>query len=188
MASCKKTLGRCDSGLFLTFSERSTDVIHLSSSEDDPIVSSKATKAEESQPSGAHTDDAFNHPDAQSRVLVNVNHPSEEEDIFLSSQLARAVKPHQVLAPTPPKSSSVDGANVFTAFSLPDRRDPFPVRQLDRVGGALRQQQRIRLYPGPQHGPRQDAAGHLLHRHPVPTHPGSHCSRHRTCKPPSLPP
>lgn len=80
----------------LTFSNRSADVIHLSSGEDDPVASSKAA---ESEPSGAHTDDAFNRPDAQGRVLVNVNHPSQEEDIFLTPQLARAVKPHQVLAP-----------------------------------------------------------------------------------------
>uniref|UniRef100_H3CKL3 RAD54 like 2 n=1 Tax=Tetraodon nigroviridis TaxID=99883 RepID=H3CKL3_TETNG len=76
--------------------EGSADVIHLSSSEDDSVVSSKPTKAGESEPRGAHTDDAFNHPDAQGRVLVNLNHPSEEEDIFLLPQLARAVKPHQI--------------------------------------------------------------------------------------------
>lgn len=99
-------LFRCAS-LLLTFSKRPTDVIHLSSGEDDPMVSSKAAKAGESEPSGAHTDDAFNQPDAQGRVLVNLNHPSEEEDIFLLPQLARAVKPHQVLAKTPPNSSTV---------------------------------------------------------------------------------
>ncbi|CAF94986.1 unnamed protein product, partial [Tetraodon nigroviridis] len=76
--------------------QHKTDVIHLSSSEDDSVVSSKPTKAGESEPRGAHTDDAFNHPDAQGRVLVNLNHPSEEEDIFLLPQLARAVKPHQI--------------------------------------------------------------------------------------------
>lgn len=102
-------------------------MIHLSSSEDDPVVSSKAAKAEESEPSSAHTDDAFNRPDAQGRVLVNVNHPSEEEeDIFLSPQLARAVKPHQVPAPPPPKSSSVDEPT----FSLPFRRQIGGIRFL----------------------------------------------------------
>lgn len=112
-----KSRGPCG-GLLLTFSKRSADVIHLSSSEDDS-VSSKLAKAEESEPRGAHTDDAFNHPDAQGRVLVNLNHPSEEEDIFLSPQLARAVKPHQVLTPifpSPPPSTLGRKADVFIAI------------------------------------------------------------------------
>ena len=46
--------------------------------------------------SGAHINDEFNVSDAQGRVLVNVGHPEKEEDIFLASQLAAAVKPHQV--------------------------------------------------------------------------------------------
>lgn len=77
----------------------SADVIDLSSGEDDHIVhiSSESTKQEEeSEPSGMHTNDALNQADAQGRVLVNVNHPAGETDIFLSPQLARAVKPHQV--------------------------------------------------------------------------------------------
>ncbi|XP_070695333.1 helicase ARIP4-like isoform X2 [Pempheris klunzingeri] len=76
-----------------------TDVIDLSSSEDDAIihVSSESTnEEEESESSGVHANDTLNQPDAQGRVLVNVNHPAAEEDIFLSSQLARAVKPHQI--------------------------------------------------------------------------------------------
>lgn len=76
------------------------DVIDLSSGEDDAIVhvsSESAIEEEESEPSGAHANDVLNRPDTQGRVLVNVNHPSTEKDIFLSPQLARAVKPHQVL-------------------------------------------------------------------------------------------
>ena len=34
--------------------------------------------------------------DANGRVLVNVNHPADEEDIFLAPQIARIIKPHQV--------------------------------------------------------------------------------------------
>lgn len=79
-------------------------MIDLSSSEDDHIHhSQKKRKAEEeeredavSEPSGAHTNDALNQPDAEGRVLVNFNHPAGEKDIFLLPQLARAVKPHQV--------------------------------------------------------------------------------------------
>ncbi|XP_077578526.1 helicase ARIP4-like isoform X2 [Stigmatopora nigra] len=50
----------------------------------------------EPEPSGMHFNDDFNHPDDQGRVLVNLNHPATEQDIFLSPQLARAVKPHQI--------------------------------------------------------------------------------------------
>uniref|UniRef100_UPI0037E9B054 helicase ARIP4-like n=1 Tax=Semicossyphus pulcher TaxID=241346 RepID=UPI0037E9B054 len=76
-----------------------TDVIDLSSSEDDATiqVSSESTnEEEESEPSGAHANDTLNRPDTDGRVLVNLNHPAVEEDIFLSPQLARAVKPHQI--------------------------------------------------------------------------------------------
>ncbi|KAM4587679.1 helicase ARIP4 [Odontesthes bonariensis] len=79
------------------------DVIELSSGDEDALqISSEsadedadgATGSEES--SGAHINDALNLPDAQGRVLVNINHPAEEKDIFLAPHLARAVKPHQI--------------------------------------------------------------------------------------------
>ncbi|KAM7412316.1 hypothetical protein PAMA_022001 [Pampus argenteus] len=76
-----------------------TDVIDLSSGEDDPVthVSSESTnEEEESEPSAAHVNDTHNRPDTQGRVLVNLNHPDTENDIFLSPQLARVVKPHQI--------------------------------------------------------------------------------------------
>ncbi|XP_062258370.1 helicase ARIP4 isoform X2 [Platichthys flesus] len=79
------------------------DIIELSSGDEDALqISSESadedadgtTGSEES--SGAHINDAFNLPDAQGQVLVNINHPAEEKDIYLAPQLARAVKPHQV--------------------------------------------------------------------------------------------
>ncbi|XP_024125321.1 helicase ARIP4 [Oryzias melastigma] len=79
------------------------DVIELSSGDEDTLhISSESADddadgvpgSEES--SGAHINDALNLPDAQGRVLVNINHPAEEKDIFLAPQLARAVKPHQI--------------------------------------------------------------------------------------------
>ena len=36
-------------------------------------------------------------PRSDGRILVNVGHPPGEEDIFLAPQIARVVKPHQVL-------------------------------------------------------------------------------------------
>ncbi|MBN3315443.1 ARIP4 Helicase, partial [Atractosteus spatula] len=81
------------------------DVIELSSGEDDALqISSESATEEEDrsatpgseESSGAHVNDALNQPDAQGRVLVNINHPSTERDLFLAPQLARAVKPHQI--------------------------------------------------------------------------------------------
>uniref|UniRef100_A0A8C8HDF4 Helicase ARIP4-like n=1 Tax=Oncorhynchus tshawytscha TaxID=74940 RepID=A0A8C8HDF4_ONCTS len=79
------------------------NVIELSSDEDDALqISSESTNEEEEDRSaapeatGAHANDAVNQPDAQGRVLVNLNHPTEEADLFLSPQLARVVKPHQI--------------------------------------------------------------------------------------------
>ena len=49
-----------------------------------------------------HTDDTKNVCDKDGRVLVNVNHPPDEADIFLTNLLARTVKNHQVIKTTCP--------------------------------------------------------------------------------------
>lgn len=78
------------------------DVIELSSGDEDALQISSESAEEDAdaagseESSGAHINDALNLPDAQGRVLVNINHPAEEKDIFLAPQLARAVKPHQI--------------------------------------------------------------------------------------------
>ncbi|KAI1892922.1 hypothetical protein AGOR_G00138500 [Albula goreensis] len=79
------------------------DVIELSSGEDDTLQTTPSIDDEDDratpgmeESSGAHVNDALNQPDAQGRVLVNINHPANEMDLFLSPQLARAVKPHQI--------------------------------------------------------------------------------------------
>lgn len=46
--------------------------------------------------SGLHVNDAYNIPDEQGRVLINIGHAENEEDIFLAPQIARIIKPHQV--------------------------------------------------------------------------------------------
>lgn len=76
-----------------------TDVIDLSSGEDDAVVavsSESPTEEEDTELCGVHANDALNRPDAQGRVLVNVNHPDTDPDIFLSPHLARSVQPHQI--------------------------------------------------------------------------------------------
>uniref|UniRef100_A0A8C8LPG4 RAD54 like 2 n=1 Tax=Oncorhynchus tshawytscha TaxID=74940 RepID=A0A8C8LPG4_ONCTS len=88
--------------LFFTLPKINKYVIELSSGDDDtlPISSESANEDEGAggteESSGAHINDSLNQPDAQGRVLVNINHPAEEEDLYLVPQLARAVKPHQV--------------------------------------------------------------------------------------------
>lgn len=47
---------------------------------------------------GLHVNDAYNTPDEQGRVLINIGHHENEEDIFLAPQIARVIKPHQVCA------------------------------------------------------------------------------------------
>lgn len=78
-----------------------SEVIELSSGEEDAlhIVDSSASVSEddeEEEKGGTHVNDVLNQRDALGRVLVNLNHPPEEENVFLAPQLARAVKPHQV--------------------------------------------------------------------------------------------
>lgn len=82
---------------------RRDDVIELSSGDEDALrISSEEDDENRSvtpgteDSSGSHVNDAINQPDAQGRVLVNINHPGDDEDLFLAPQLAHAVKPHQI--------------------------------------------------------------------------------------------
>uniref|UniRef100_A0A674MBX3 RAD54 like 2 n=1 Tax=Takifugu rubripes TaxID=31033 RepID=A0A674MBX3_TAKRU len=79
------------------------DIIELSSGDEDSLQISSESADEDAhgtagteESSGAHINDALNLPDAHGRVLVNINHPAEEKDLYLAPQLARAVKPHQI--------------------------------------------------------------------------------------------
>lgn len=79
-------------------------MIELSSGEDESLQivdsSDSGNEGDEDateESSGAHVNDALNQLDASGQVIVNINHPPNEEDIYLAPQLARAVKPHQVL-------------------------------------------------------------------------------------------
>uniref|UniRef100_A0A8C5PK81 RAD54 like 2 n=1 Tax=Leptobrachium leishanense TaxID=445787 RepID=A0A8C5PK81_9ANUR len=79
------------------------EIIELSSGEEDSlhlVDSGESTNDADddlaTENSGSHVNDAMNQPDAIGRVLVNINHPPNEEDLFLAPQLALAVKPHQI--------------------------------------------------------------------------------------------
>nr|XP_049702735.1 uncharacterized protein LOC110384064 [Helicoverpa armigera] len=73
-------------------SSDSDDCIMLSDSEVPPSPEAE----EDPGNSGLHVNDAYNIPDEQGRVQINIGHPENEEDIFLAPQIARVIKPHQI--------------------------------------------------------------------------------------------
>uniref|UniRef100_I3KAP6 RAD54 like 2 n=1 Tax=Oreochromis niloticus TaxID=8128 RepID=I3KAP6_ORENI len=100
---CLDSSGEEDEKADVYFTNDCTDVIELSSGDEDALQISSESADEDpdgahgtEESSGAHINDDLNLPDVQGRVLVNINHPAEEKDIFLAPQLARAVKPHQI--------------------------------------------------------------------------------------------
>ena len=83
---------------FLRKPKKEPTVITLSSDESEPETDKPLTGYDDTTAfvGGMHTDDSKNVADSQGRVLVNVNHPPDESDIFLTPKLAQTVKPHQV--------------------------------------------------------------------------------------------
>ncbi|XP_041975936.1 uncharacterized protein LOC121730827 [Aricia agestis] len=73
-------------------SSDSDDCIMLSDSEVPPSPEAD----DDPSNSGLHVNDAYNVPDEQGRVLINIGHSEKEEDIFLAPQIARVIKPHQI--------------------------------------------------------------------------------------------
>ncbi|XP_027026818.1 helicase ARIP4-like isoform X1 [Tachysurus fulvidraco] len=57
---------------------------------------SKSANEYDGESSGMHLNNSDKQPDAQGQVLINVNHPEDESDIYLSPQIARIIKPHQI--------------------------------------------------------------------------------------------
>uniref|UniRef100_A0A182J521 Helicase ARIP4 n=1 Tax=Anopheles atroparvus TaxID=41427 RepID=A0A182J521_ANOAO len=89
-------------GEVIALPEKKEIVTIDSSSDDDCIVLSDDDEEPEDesdddpQNSGLHVNDAYNVPDEQGRVVINVGHADGEEDIFLAPQIARIIKPHQI--------------------------------------------------------------------------------------------
>ncbi|XP_023947915.1 uncharacterized protein LOC112052903 [Bicyclus anynana] len=73
-------------------SSDSDDCIMLSDSEVPPSPEAE----EDPSNSGMHVNDAYNIPDEQGRVLINIGHAENEEGIYLAPQIARIIKPHQI--------------------------------------------------------------------------------------------
>ncbi|KAF5298194.1 hypothetical protein FQA39_LY02618 [Lamprigera yunnana] len=65
-------------------------------SESEPDGANDDDMVEDPANSGMHTNDEFNQPDEQGRVVVNIGHPEGEPDLYLAPQIARIIKPHQI--------------------------------------------------------------------------------------------
>lgn len=85
----------------LSLAKTPVQTIDISSDDDCIVVSEPEDEEEETDHddptnSGMHTNDQFNQPDEQGRVLVNVGHPEGEPDVFVAPQISRIIKPHQI--------------------------------------------------------------------------------------------
>ena len=77
---------------------KETTMEMVESDSDDCVVLSPSQYHDELDKEGKDDDSYV--PDELGRVLVNVAHPAEDADVFLAPQIARAVKPHQVIEDT----------------------------------------------------------------------------------------
>ncbi|CAL8088793.1 unnamed protein product [Orchesella dallaii] len=68
----------------------------VESDDDCVIVSPGPDGEEEVEEKDECSQDLINVPDHLGRVLVNVGHPDEDIDLYLASQIAKIVKPHQI--------------------------------------------------------------------------------------------
>lgn len=75
-------------------------IVDSSSDSDDCIILSDVEDEEEDSEddnnSGEHTNDLYNQPDSEGRVVVNIGHNERESDIYVAPQIARVIKPHQI--------------------------------------------------------------------------------------------
>jgi len=73
-----------------------------SNNNDDCVIISESEHQQEEQFSkkrmlrGLHMNDDLNVPDQNGQVLVNVNHPPDDVDIYLNPFIGRNIKPHQI--------------------------------------------------------------------------------------------
>jgi hypothetical protein len=74
----------------------STDVVEISSAESDYETEETTQLNKTVADEDVNFTDSHNCPDKQGRVLINVGHPADENDIYLNPRLAASVKRHQV--------------------------------------------------------------------------------------------
>ncbi|XP_017094325.2 helicase ARIP4 isoform X2 [Drosophila bipectinata] len=85
--------------------EQPSEVVTIDdSSDDDCILLSEEEEEDDDEDligddatnSGMHVKDAYNVPDENGQVVVNMAHPDGEETLFLAPQIAKVIKPHQI--------------------------------------------------------------------------------------------
>lgn len=81
----------CESNKLVVIDSDSDDCIILSDDEEEELVSD-----DDENNSGEHTNDAYNAPDAEGRVVINIGHKENEQKVFIAPQIARVIKPHQI--------------------------------------------------------------------------------------------
>lgn len=79
----------------------SNKLVVIDSDSDDCIILSDDDEEElesddDENNSGEHTNDSYNVPDAEGRVVINIGHKENEEKVFIAPQIARVIKPHQI--------------------------------------------------------------------------------------------
>ncbi len=110
----------------------------------DELVAQEEGDGDDPNDSGLHVDDSLNAPDEYGRVLVNAGHADHEEDIFLAPQLAKAVKPHQVLCVYWVWRQNLKRKNCDISFRNVILRMPsaFHLVNLDRISTACQGQKK----------------------------------------------
>ncbi|KAK3103947.1 hypothetical protein FSP39_023138 [Pinctada imbricata] len=110
---------------------RDNDIIELSSDEEDDeddddeddVTITKEDEdndadSEDPNNAGSHINDELNVPDDVGRILVNIGHSSEEEDIYLAPQIAKFIKRHQNLIESINRYNSSPGFGCILAHSM----------------------------------------------------------------------
>ncbi|RMZ96326.1 helicase ARIP4-like isoform X1 [Brachionus plicatilis] len=85
----------------LTLSDDEGNTMQTMDDDDDCLILSESEHQQEEACKkkairGIHMNDDLNQPDQNGQVLVNVNHPAEDPDIYLIPFLAKNIKPHQI--------------------------------------------------------------------------------------------
>jgi len=106
-------------------------MVAVSSDSDECRVISGDEEEEEGEEdpnnSGMHVNDLVNCPDEEGRVLVNLGHVPEDEDVFLDYGLQSIVKPHQIggvrflydnIIESPSRYNSSEGFGCILAHSM----------------------------------------------------------------------
>ncbi|XP_016974752.1 helicase ARIP4 [Drosophila rhopaloa] len=80
----------------VTIDDSSDDDCILLSEEEEEEDDEDLNESDDATNSGMHVKDAYNVPDENGQVVVNMAHPEGEETLYLAPQIAKVIKPHQI--------------------------------------------------------------------------------------------